>query len=153
MQLEELLSLLNKNWKDRLNAFVEDLKKHYKKITVILFGSRARGDYSASSDTDILIILDDYDWNDLRLILDIAYRCGVVSPEPHVFSFDYVIRNFESNTLLLDAIYEGIVLIDYFNVIELLESRLKKVLRKFKKTKKGWELREGSKSSKIDDFK
>ena len=142
MRLEELLSLLNKNWRDKLKAFVDDLKKHYKKITIILFGSRARGDYSASSDTDILIILDSYNWDDLRLILNLAYQHGVVSPEPHIFSLDFVIKNFENNTILLDAIYEGIVLVDDFNIVETLKKRLKKVLERFEKTKEGWKLKE-----------
>ena len=142
MRLEELLSLLNKNWRDKLKAFVDDLKKHYKKITIILFGSRARGDYSASSDTDILIILDSYNWDDLRLILNLAYQHGIVSPEPHIFSLDFVIKNFENNTILLDAIYEGIVLVDDFNIVETLKKRLKKVLERFEKTKEGWKLKE-----------
>ena len=141
MRLEELLSLLNKNWRDKLKAFVDDLKKHYRKITIILFGSRARGDYSASSDTDILIILDSYSWDDLRLILNLAYQHGIVSPEPHIFSLDFVIKNFENNTVLLDAIYEGIVLVDGFNIVKTLKKRLKKVLERFEKTKEGWKLR------------
>ena len=141
MRLEELLSLLNKNWRDKLKAFVDDLKKHYRKITIILFGSRARGDYSASSDTDILIILDSYSWDDLRLILNLAYQHGIVSPEPHIFSLDFVIQNFENNTVLLDAIYEGIVLVDGFNIVKTLKKRLKKVLERFEKTKEGWKLR------------
>lgn len=141
MRLEELLSLLNKNWRDKLKAFVDDLKKHYKRITIILFGSRARGDYSASSDTDILIILDSYSWDDLRLILNLAYQHGIVSPEPHIFSLDFVIKNFENNTVLLDAIYEGIVLVDGFNIVKTLKKRLKKVLERFEKTKEGWKLR------------
>jgi len=111
---------------------------HYGKVTIILFGSRARGDYSASSDTDLLIILERSTWDDLKLILDLAYKCGVASPEPHVFSIDFVVRNFENNTLLLDAVYEGKVLVDEFNIIETLRKRLEIVLKKLKKTRKGW---------------
>ncbi len=132
------MSLRNKNWRSRLKAFVNSLKKHYGKITIILFGSRARGDYSASSDTDLLIILERRTWEDLKLILNLAYRCGVISPEPHVFSIDFVVKNFEDNTLLLDAIYEGIVLVDDFNIVETLRSRLERVLKRFKKTRMGW---------------
>ena len=126
MRLEKLLSLLNRNWREKLKAFVNDLKKHYERVTVILFGSRARGDYSAGSDTDILIILNNYSLDDLKLILNLAYQHGIVSPEPHVFSLDFVIKNFEENTVLLDAVYEGLVLIDDFNIVEILRERLKK---------------------------
>lgn len=118
---------------------MDKVKDEYDKILVILFGSRARGDYSAFSDTDILIVLDSYGMDDLRRILSIAYGSDLISPEIHLFSKQYALENFERNTVLLDAVYEGKVLIDTLNVMELFKARLERFLeRGFKRTKLGW---------------
>ena len=47
----------NDNWKVKLHNIVEELKKSKPK-SIILFGSRARGDFSKHSDIDIAIDLD-----------------------------------------------------------------------------------------------
>ena len=47
----------NDNWKVKLNNIVEELKKSEPK-SIILFGSRARGDFSKYSDIDIAVDLD-----------------------------------------------------------------------------------------------
>ncbi|MGP3703624.1 MAG: nucleotidyltransferase domain-containing protein, partial [Candidatus Bathyarchaeota archaeon] len=41
-----------------LEKAVNKLKKHYKPSAIILFGSRARGDYKPWSDYDLLIIAE-----------------------------------------------------------------------------------------------
>jgi hypothetical protein len=40
----------------RLNAFIEKLRERFNPEKIILFGSRARGDYLEESDYDIMII-------------------------------------------------------------------------------------------------
>ncbi len=141
MRLEELWSSLNRNWGGKLRAFSRHLAGHYGRITIILFGSRARGDYSASSDTDILVIVERFCLEDLKFMLDLAYSYGIVSPELHVFPLSYVIRNFEGNTLLMDAIYEGVILVDNLNITKMLKRRLEKILDRLKRTKEGWVLK------------
>ncbi len=47
----------NDNWKIKLYNIVEELKKSEPK-SIILFGSRARGDFSKYSDIDIAVDLD-----------------------------------------------------------------------------------------------
>ncbi len=47
----------NDNWKVKLNNIVEELKKSKPK-SIILFGSRARGDFSKYSDIDIAVDID-----------------------------------------------------------------------------------------------
>lgn len=42
--------------------------------TVILFGSRARGDFHAESDWDFLVLLDEVDWEKKREIRNTLYE-------------------------------------------------------------------------------
>ncbi len=47
----------NEKWKIKLRDIINELKKHNPK-KIILFGSRARGDYRKNSDIDIAVDLD-----------------------------------------------------------------------------------------------
>lgn len=73
-----------------------DIKNHLRKYygnsikDLILFGSRARGDYSETSDYDILVVLaNDYTYKDERKIIDLCYDIDLkhdIVIEVHVLS-------------------------------------------------------------------
>ena len=50
------LKMKNEKWKIKLRDIINELKKHNPK-KIILFGSRARGDYRKNSDIDIAVDL------------------------------------------------------------------------------------------------
>ena len=57
------------NYQNMFEKFVEKLKKEYaNKISIILFGSRGRGDNMESSDFDVLIILENKTNRDYQII-------------------------------------------------------------------------------------
>jgi len=47
-----------------LDDYVAAVRKHYgaRLVDILVFGSRARGDARADSDTDLAVILEDGDW-------------------------------------------------------------------------------------------
>jgi uncharacterized protein len=57
-----------------LDAFVAAVRAHYGKRVkdIVLFGSRARGDYKPDSDADVAVILVDGDWSIWREKVDLA---------------------------------------------------------------------------------
>jgi antitoxin ChpS len=48
-----------------LDRFIEAVRTHYREQlrTIVLFGSRARGDFTAESDVDLAIVLTDGNWD------------------------------------------------------------------------------------------
>lgn len=57
--------------KNRLKMYLNKIKNHYK-ARVVLFGSRARGDFFNESDVDILIISDKFrDMNMIKRMEDV----------------------------------------------------------------------------------
>jgi len=45
----------------KVERFLEGVKRYYRLERAILFGSRARGDHLKHSDTDILLVSDDFE--------------------------------------------------------------------------------------------
>jgi len=131
--------LRNKNWRKNLEKFIAEVKKRYGKVTIILFGSRGRGDYSAFSDTDILVIMEKTNTQILEDLMTIAYKTDLIAPEIHLFEKNWVLENFEENTILLDAVYEGIILTDDLNITNYLKKRLDNMIKSgWRKRKDGW---------------
>jgi len=97
--------------KEALSKFLSKIKAKMNVKCVILFGSRARGDFMPHSDVD-LIIIGDFTEKFLDRILIISEE----NDSPYNFeTFCYTELEFESmfkrgNALVLDAIYEGIPL-------------------------------------------
>ena len=52
---------INKDVLNSINKFISEIKKQYNVITIILFGSYAKGTENENSDIDIAIISDDFD--------------------------------------------------------------------------------------------
>jgi len=58
--------------KDRIDSFIEKIKKRFNPQKILLFGSRARGDNLKDSDYDILIISNEFrDLNFRERIIEI----------------------------------------------------------------------------------
>lgn len=100
--------------------------------TVILFGSRARGDYKIYSDYDILVVGE-----------EIPKFPPTDAIEIHFVKKDRLedkIREF--NTVVIDAFYEGKQLCDKLNIYEDNKRKVLERVRGLKKIKDGW-VREG----------
>ncbi len=85
-------SLSRRRWRGAVEKFAEWVRGHYGGGVVIIFGSRARNESYAASDTDLLVILDRSDLDTLSDLLREAYRVGIPNPEIHLFSLDEALR-------------------------------------------------------------
>jgi predicted nucleotidyltransferase len=61
-----------------LDDFVADVRQHYgtRLVDILVFGSRARGDARPDSDVDLVVILEDGNWEfreEMMLLSDMAY--------------------------------------------------------------------------------
>jgi len=98
-----------------LESYVEKLSSSEKKDKVkciVLHGSMARGDYSYSSDVDLLIIVSEESKRiDERIYEYSEYSNGWV--EPLVYTEEEIIKMFNDfNPLILNALKNGVALVD-----------------------------------------
>ncbi len=119
---------------DKLKEAVKKLREHYTLHAVILFGSRARGDFKPWSDYDLLIIAE---FNEKYLdrigklleILDLG-----INIEPHPYTLDETLEMLKRGSpTILDALSEGITLFEskqFERVKKAYEEMLKKGLKK-----------------------
>jgi len=89
--MDPLPTWLTENERAALNAFVAALHKQYEGqiLSVRLFGSKARGDFSTDSDVDVLVLATHDDWKfrqaisflaaDISLAYDLVLAPKVVS--------------------------------------------------------------------------
>ena len=63
-----------KNFKKIIDTLKEKIKKITPSAEIILFGSRARGDYDSESDIDLLILIDEKEKIFEEKIIDICYE-------------------------------------------------------------------------------
>ncbi len=115
---------------EAFRGFIRELVKRKPRSTLILFGSRARGDATPLSDYDLLAVMD-----------------GPVDVEKPSFVQLFVmdIRDLESevrrfNTVLIDAVMEGIVLHDGLSIYEEVRRKVEREIkaRKVRKDWRGW---------------
>ncbi len=85
----------------------------HKPLLVLLFGSLATGRFTQHSDADVLVIFDrSVDWMSV-------YKCSTGRVQPLVRELDRALREIESgNTLLIEAVEDGIPLLDRAGVYE-----------------------------------
>ena len=115
-----------------LETIVEKIKKRYKVYAVILFGSRARGDWMPWSDYDLLILADfkkkylDRIGEILDLLIDVKLPI-----EPHPYTLNEAIQMLKrGNPIIIDAIEEGKILLssdEFAKVLEIYAELKKKV--------------------------
>jgi len=120
---------------EELIKIVEKILSSFKTYAVILFGSRARGDYKPWSDYDILIIADFRDKYLDRIgnILELIDNTNLTI-EPHPYTLKEAIEMFKKgNPIIVDAISEGIILYsreEFKELLKLYEELLRKGLKK-----------------------
>lgn len=96
--------------------------------TVILFGSRARGEARIDSDWDLLIIGNEPPTEPPNDLAQVHYANALAAERE--------IENF--NTIFLDALYEGKLLCGDAVMFNKLRNKVLNVTRDFVKTKDGW---------------
>lgn len=114
---------------------VKRLVEKYRLTAVILFGSRARGDWGPWSDYDLLII-GDFEKSYVDRIGDILEILSDVKipVEPHPYTLKEALDMLnKGNPLIFDAIEEGMVLYsseDYGKLLETFRRLKEKGMRK-----------------------
>ncbi len=115
---------------EAFKEFIREFVKRWPRSTLILFGSRARGEANPLSDYDLLAVVED--------------PIQVEGP-PFIQLFVVDVRELESevrrfNTVIVDAVVEGIVLHDglgiYGKIKGMVEEEIKR--RRVKRDKRGW---------------
>jgi predicted nucleotidyltransferase len=126
---------------DSLKKFLGRISMREGLKSVVLFGSMARGDYTKFSDYDLLIIVESDERRFIDRLLE-YYGYSEGSVEPFVYTKDEVGKMFEEfNPLILDALKEGIALIDD-GLWSSLKERFSELLWKgvLKPKPKGWRI-------------
>ena len=121
-------------------AFGDDL------LGLLLFGSRARGDYSDQSDYDILIVLKRYISGDPTKTYFEAYRGFGEFREATgrdttvlVVSFDDLLNSL-SSSIILNALLDGVVIFDGSGLLGKVRDKVYKKLESLgiKRVKESW---------------
>ena len=131
---------------EAIKQFVEAVLQAYGSnvVSIVFFGSRARGDWTRYSDADILVILSQHP----KRFVDRLSEFTIYSPsglvEPLVYTKEEIETMFQSrNAFLLDILMYGILLFDqgfWRDLRNRFEALLKKgVIQRFKS---GWRIRE-----------
>ncbi|MDK6028312.1 nucleotidyltransferase domain-containing protein [Ignisphaera sp. 4213-co] len=120
---------------NELRKVVSILVEKYRPIAIVLFGSRARGDYKPWSDYDILIIAD-FDRPYLERIGDILEVLSDIELpiEPHPYTLEEALKMLsKGNPVIVDALSEGMVLYkspDFEKLVNKFNEMLKKGLKR-----------------------
>jgi predicted nucleotidyltransferase len=116
---------------EELKEYCKRVIEKFKPICIILYGSRAKGTFTPSSDIDIIVLSDNFENDFLSRIKDlIDINSSALPIEPLGYTkveFETMLRSFKITAL--DAIHEGKPFFgeDYFN-------NLKKKLHELEKT-------------------
>jgi len=128
-----------------LERFVRHVLDEYgdEVLSIVLFGSRARGDFTHHSDVDVLVILAESDKRFVDRLSDFAAYCPDGLVEPLVYTRREIEAMFESrNPFLLDVLHEGVPLFDRGLWAEL-KSRFDRLVREklVERYGLGWKIR------------
>lgn len=95
---------------DDLKSLVESYKNRFLLKLVVLFGSRARGDYTDESDVDILVVADDLP-KDPREAFSALRDTRYPNINPIGFNTEVFLKKLRSgSTFLLEALDDDVVL-------------------------------------------
>lgn len=117
--------------REELFKAVQKLVKSFKVYVVILFGSRARGDYKPWSDYDLLIIGDFQEkyLDRIAKILEVLSDVKILI-EPHPYTLSEALEMLtKGNPTIIDALSEGVILY-YTKEFETLSETYKELLKK-----------------------
>ncbi len=115
-----------------LNKLVDEIRRRYKVYAIILFGSRARGDWLPHSDYDLLVVA-----NFKKPFLDRIYELSGLTEsyvEFHPYTLSEVKELLKKGVpSIVDALEEGLILYEeegFEEVKELFKEMKKKGLRR-----------------------
>jgi len=111
-----------------------------REIAIILFGSRARGESSASSDFDILAIVKD---KNVAKGLKEALRREKIPSDLYIYDLEEARRLLPFSSILLDALQEGVILLDKLGINELLKEAAELKKKGIGRVKGGWKIAVG----------
>ncbi len=97
-----------------LEKAVERLRERLDLVAVVLFGSRARGDWGPWSDYDLLVVarFREAYLDRIKLVLDVLADVSL-PVEPHPYTPEEALAMLEKGSpTIVDALEEGIVLYD-----------------------------------------
>ncbi|MEM2739611.1 MAG: nucleotidyltransferase domain-containing protein [Candidatus Bathyarchaeia archaeon] len=122
-----------------LDKVIDRIRSRYNPSAIILFGSRARGDYKPWSDYDLLIIAEfekgymDRIGEVIELLSDIR-----IAIEPHPYTLEEVREMLtKGNPLIVDALGEGVILHreqNFSEIEDIYRELIKKGLKKTRST-------------------
>ncbi len=94
-------------------TFAICIAKKLGKITAILFGSYARGDFNEWSDIDVLILAENLPQNPIKR-LDLIQNCLEKTPriEPLIITISEFTKMKNKNPAIIDALKNGVILIN-----------------------------------------
>ena len=95
-----------------IRRFLSAIKKKFRPSKVILFGSRARGDYMEESDYDLLIVSNEfakYDWRE-RIIEVIKLADGKFSLDVICLTEEEFEKRKKELSIVNEAVKEGVTL-------------------------------------------
>jgi len=139
-----LEDLQNRKNYSSLKNYVESVLKNKKNvISIILFGSQAKGTYSYNSDFDLFIIIENEPTRFIDRLLEFGrYSDGLV--EPLIYTRDeveYMVNTY--HTMVLEVCADGIILYDknqfWVNKCKKIKCLIDKKI--IKRIKNGWDLR------------
>ncbi|MEM3739738.1 MAG: nucleotidyltransferase domain-containing protein [Candidatus Korarchaeum sp.] len=119
----------------RKSSMLREISSRYDGLTVMLFGSRARGEHTAASDYDLIVIYDDPD--ELRGFKK-ELKKERIPADLHCFTLREAIELLRSSTVLLDALEEGIVLREGIALEPLREEMGRLKGKGYRRVKGGW---------------
>jgi hypothetical protein len=100
--------------------FAKCVKGKLGKVTVVLYGSYARGDFNEWSDIDVLVIAEQLPKNPIeRLSLVEDCMARVAGVEPLLLTPDMIQRMRGKNLAVREALEKGVVLVDDLRAIKI----------------------------------
>jgi len=109
-------------------------------MTIVLFGSRAKGKSTPASDYDLLVIYDDP--AELEELLR-ELRGARIPADVHAFNLADALNAMPTSTIILDALEEGVVLKEGISLRGFRERLAALKSAGYRKEAEGWVLRIG----------
>ncbi len=112
--------------------------RRFKPKLIILFGSRARGDYTDSSDYDILVVSDELP-EDPREAFDRLYDLDYPNVFPIGMSTSSFLRRLEEgSTFILELLEDGRILSADEDFLQKVMAKFNEVRRRFRREGRTW---------------
>jgi len=115
---------------EELRELAERLRDYGVRL-IVLFGSRARGDYTEDSDVDVLVVADGLP-KDPREAYAVVARLAGPRVAPTCFNTESFVRKLEGeSTMIMEVLEDG-------KVVYADEGFLEEVMAKYRETRRRW---------------